>query len=81
MLISMDNNKLKKLLGQRVLELRRQKKLTQQQVADKMGVDKPHPVSHVAYSYATQVCILNDDGTINKIVELFLMSFCDKETK
>lgn len=39
MLISMDNNKLKKLLGQRVLELRRQKKLTQQQVADKMGVD------------------------------------------
>lgn len=35
----MDNAKLKKLLGQRVLELRQQKKLTQQQVADKMGVD------------------------------------------
>ena len=37
-------------------------------ITDKMGVDKPHPVSHVAYSYAAQVCILNDDGTINKIV-------------
>ena len=35
---------------------------------DKMGADLKNPVSHVAYGYATQVCILNDDGTINKVV-------------
>ena len=37
-------------------------------ITDKMGVDKPNPISHVAYSYATQVCILNEDGTIQKVV-------------
>ena len=26
-----------------------------------------NPVSHVAYGYATQVCVLNDDGTIKEI--------------
>lgn len=35
---------------------------------DKMGSDKPNPVSHVAYGYATQVCILKEDGTLDKIV-------------
>lgn len=35
---------------------------------DKMGADVPNPVSHVAYGYATQVCILNADGTVNKVV-------------
>ena len=35
---------------------------------DKMGADVPHPVSHVAYGYATHVCILNEDGTIRKMV-------------
>ncbi len=35
---------------------------------DKMGADLPHPVSHVAYGYATQLCILNEDGTIQKMV-------------
>ena len=35
---------------------------------DKMGADVPNPVSHVAYGYATQVCILNEDGTVQKIV-------------
>ncbi|MFW5645964.1 MAG: selenium-dependent xanthine dehydrogenase, partial [Acetivibrio ethanolgignens] len=35
---------------------------------DKMGSDKPNPVSHVAYGYATQVCILKEDGTVDKIV-------------
>jgi len=35
---------------------------------DKMGADKPNPVSHVAYGYATQMCILNPDGTIKKMV-------------
>lgn len=35
---------------------------------DKMGSDVPNPVSHVAYGYATQVCVLNEDGTVKKIV-------------
>lgn len=35
---------------------------------DKMGSDVPNPVSHVAYGYATQVCILNEDGTVKKMV-------------
>jgi CO/xanthine dehydrogenase Mo-binding subunit len=35
---------------------------------DKMGAIKSNPVSHVAYGYATQMCILNKDGTVKKIV-------------
>ncbi|CUX46606.1 selenium-dependent xanthine dehydrogenase [Clostridium sp. C105KSO13] len=35
---------------------------------DKMGADVPNPVSHVAYGYATQLCVLNEDGTIKKII-------------
>ncbi len=35
---------------------------------DPLGADVPNPVSHVAYGYATQVCILNEDGTVKKIV-------------
>ena len=35
---------------------------------DPMGADKPHPVSHVAYGFATQVCVLNEDGTIKELV-------------
>lgn len=35
---------------------------------DKMGTDVPNPVSHVAYGYATHVCILKEDGTIDKLV-------------
>lgn len=36
---------------------------------DPMGSDKKNPVSHVAYGYATQVCILNEeDKTVRKIV-------------
>ena len=35
---------------------------------DPLGTqDKENPVSHVAYGYATHVCILNDDGTIREI--------------
>ena len=33
---------------------------------DKMGADVPNPVSHVAYGYATQLCVLNEDGTIKR---------------
>lgn len=35
---------------------------------DPMGADLPNPVSHVAYGYATQLCVLNEDGTIKKMV-------------
>ena len=34
---------------------------------DKLGADVPNPVSHVAYGYATQVCILDEQGRIEKI--------------
>lgn len=37
-------------------------------VTDKMGSDKPHPVSHISYGYATQLCILAEDGRVKKIV-------------
>ncbi len=33
-----------------------------------MGSDVKNPVSHVAYGYATQVCILDKKGRIEKIV-------------
>ena len=35
---------------------------------DKMGSDVPNPVSHVAYGFATQVCVLNEDGTMKKMI-------------
>lgn len=37
-------------------------------VTDKMGSDKPHPVSHISYGYATQMVILGDDGKIKKFI-------------
>ncbi len=36
-------------------------------VTDKMGSDKPHPVSHISYGYAAHLVILDDDGRIKKI--------------
>ncbi len=35
---------------------------------DPLGADVPNPVSHIAYGYATQVCVLDEDGRIEKIV-------------
>ena len=36
---------------------------------DKLGADVPNPVSHVAYGYATQMCILDEKtGRVEKIV-------------
>ena len=35
---------------------------------DPLGADVPNPVSHIAYGYATQVCILNEEGRIEQIV-------------
>lgn len=36
-------------------------------ITDKMGADKPNPVSHVAYGYATQIVILDKDGKVQKV--------------
>ena len=36
---------------------------------DPLGADVPNPVSHVAYGYATQVCILNEKtGKIDRMI-------------
>ena len=36
-------------------------------VTDEIGSDKPNPVSHVAYGYATQVVILDEKGMLQKV--------------
>ncbi|MCL2627153.1 MAG: selenium-dependent xanthine dehydrogenase [Oscillospiraceae bacterium] len=38
---------------------------------DPMGSDKPHPVSHVAYGYATQVAQLDEEGKLIKITAAY----------
>ena len=36
---------------------------------DKLGSPLPHPISHVAYGYATQLCVLNkESGKIEKMI-------------
>lgn len=35
---------------------------------DKMGCDKPNPVSHIAYGYATQMCILDENMKVKEII-------------
>ncbi len=35
---------------------------------DPLGADLPNPVSHVAYGYATQVCILDENGRLKKLI-------------
>jgi selenium-dependent xanthine dehydrogenase len=37
-------------------------------ITDPMGSDKPNPVSHVAYSYATQVVLLDGNGKLEKVI-------------
>jgi len=39
-------------------------------VTDKLGSEKPNPVSHIAYGYATHVVELNDDGTIKRVTAI-----------
>ncbi len=38
---------------------------------DPLGAIKENPISHVSYSYGTQVIILNDEGKITKAVSAF----------
>lgn len=37
-------------------------------ITDPMGSDKPNPVSHLAYGYATQVVILNEEGKVGQVI-------------
>ncbi len=37
-------------------------------VTDKLGSDKPNPVSHVAYGYATHLVELEENGRLKKVV-------------
>ena len=37
-------------------------------ITDKMGSDKKNPVSHVAYGFATQVVVLDENGKLKKVV-------------
>ncbi|MDL2311118.1 selenium-dependent xanthine dehydrogenase, partial [Peptostreptococcaceae bacterium OttesenSCG-928-C18] len=34
---------------------------------DKLGSDKPNPVSHISYGFATHVVILDDDGKVKEV--------------
>ena len=36
-------------------------------ITDKIGSDKPNPVSHIAYGYATHVVELDEEGRISKV--------------
>ena len=38
---------------------------------DKLGSDKPNPKSHIAYAYATNVAVLDDDGRVTDIYAAF----------
>ncbi|WP_297418530.1 selenium-dependent xanthine dehydrogenase [Clostridium sp.] len=35
---------------------------------DPIGSDKPHPVSHIAYGYATQLVVIDNEGKLVKVV-------------
>ncbi len=37
-------------------------------VTDKIGSDKEHPISHIAYGYATHLVILDDDNRVKQVV-------------
>jgi CO/xanthine dehydrogenase Mo-binding subunit len=40
-------------------------------VTDPMGAAVPNPVSHVSYSYATQVVLLDEQGKLEKVVAAY----------
>jgi CO/xanthine dehydrogenase Mo-binding subunit len=40
-------------------------------LTDPMGSDKPNPVSHVAYSYAATLAILDGEGKVEKIIAAY----------
>ncbi|MEG2441306.1 MAG: selenium-dependent xanthine dehydrogenase [Acetivibrio sp.] len=61
----------KALIGKTLNDLANEQEFYGEYLAktDKMGAEGiENPVSHVAYGYATQVCVLNEDGTVQKVV-------------
>ncbi len=63
------------LLLKKALETRSLKELEGEEffeefvgITDPMGSDKPNPVSHLAYGYATQVVILNEEGKVGQVI-------------
>jgi selenium-dependent xanthine dehydrogenase len=40
-------------------------------ITDPMGSDKPNPVSHVAYSYAATLAILDSEGRVEKLIAAY----------
>ncbi len=40
-------------------------------VTDKMGSDVPNPVSHVAYSYGTQVVLMDESKAVTKVMAVY----------
>lgn len=40
-------------------------------VTDPMGTPKKNPVSHISYSYAAQVVVLNQEGKVEKVVAAY----------
>ncbi len=40
-------------------------------ITDPLGAIKENPVSHISYSYGTQVIILNEEGKITKVISAF----------
>ncbi len=68
--VRLAGEQLKEALKTRTLEELENEEYTSEFFAktDPMGADVPNPVSHIAYGYATQVCVLNEDGTIAQIV-------------
>ena len=61
---------LKEALGDQPLEALNGKEYFGMYLAktDPLGADVPNPVSHVAYGYATQVCLLKEDGKVDAII-------------
>ena len=66
--------KLKKALdaGKTIADLEGQEFLGEYSAkTDPLGAIKDNPISHVAYSYGTQVVILNEEGKITKAISAF----------
>lgn len=40
-------------------------------ITDPMGTPKKNPVSHISYSYAAQVVVLDDNGRVDKVVAAY----------
>ena len=57
------------LLGKKLSDLEGQQFVGEYSgITDKMDSDKVNPVSHIAYGYATQVVVLNDEGKLEKVI-------------